>query len=101
MPTDLFWQIVQAPSGMTLESANANTFDAKGYHNRATLNWTPSARDLAHSEIVVRVQDSRGGVATKRFQLPVMAADGDGDSQRWQIGRNGQHHADGRAQARG
>ncbi|HRD90794.1 MAG TPA: putative Ig domain-containing protein, partial [Accumulibacter sp.] len=67
----VYWQLVQAPAGITLTpSADVASAD-DGYRHRATLNWTPSASAAADSEILVRVQDSRGGVALKRFPLAV------------------------------
>lgn len=70
--TLFYWQLVQAPTGVSLTpSGNISSGDA-GYASLATLTWTPSARDRADSEIVVRVQDSRGGVATQRFSLNVV-----------------------------
>ncbi|HEX8964211.1 MAG TPA: putative Ig domain-containing protein, partial [Rhodocyclaceae bacterium] len=69
--TQFFWQLVQAPAGVTLTPPSDYSSQADGYHSVATLAWTPTANALATTEIVVRVQDSRGGVATKRFQLPV------------------------------
>ena len=69
--TQFFWQVLQAPAGLSLTAPSEITSDAAGYHSVARLSWTPSARDLADSEIVLRVQDSRGGVATKRFIIPV------------------------------
>ena len=63
---------MQAPQGVALTPPTSYSSAADGYHSVATLSWTPTARDSANTEIVVRVQDSRGGVATKRFQLPVI-----------------------------
>jgi ferredoxin len=75
--------------------------------NRATLHWTPTAADRADSSVLLRVVDSRGGVALRRYgiavdganhvpvlgtvqnqvlaegqtlQLPLQAADADGDT---------------------
>ncbi|MEO7623055.1 MAG: Ig domain-containing protein, partial [Gallionella sp.] len=69
--TQFFWQIVQAPAGVTLTPTGTVAPNASGYSTQATLNWTPTSRDRVDSEIVVRVQDSRGGVALKRFTLNV------------------------------
>ncbi|WP_034607038.1 putative Ig domain-containing protein, partial [Chitinimonas koreensis] len=69
--TLFYWQLVQAPAGMTLTPPAGHTAGEGGYHSLATLNWTPSARDLADTEVVVRVQDSRGGMVLRRFHLPV------------------------------
>jgi subtilase family serine protease len=68
----LYWELVQAPVGVTLTPHSDITTDVDGYHAVATLDWTPTIRDAANTEIIVRVQDSRGGVATRRFQLPVI-----------------------------
>ncbi|UUZ69428.1 putative Ig domain-containing protein [Polaromonas sp. P2-4] len=70
--TQFFWELVQAPQGVTLTPLTDYLTSEIGYHSIATLNWTPTTRDLANSEIVVRVQDSRGGVAFKRFVVPVI-----------------------------
>ncbi|HLF95978.1 MAG TPA: CARDB domain-containing protein, partial [Methylococcaceae bacterium] len=71
--TQFFFELLQAPEGVTLTREPDYTTDADGYHHAvANLNWTPSARDLAATEIVVRVTDSRGGIATRRFQVPVL-----------------------------
>ena len=69
--SQFFWQIVQAPEGVALTPAAEVTSDLDGYHNVATLSWTPVATALADSEIVVRVQDSWGGVALKHFKVAV------------------------------
>lgn len=81
--TRFYWQLVQAPAGVTLSPSTDVTSSDDGYHNLATLSWTPTARADANSEIVVRVQDSRGGVAFKRFQLAVAAA----TTRRWSMSR--------------
>ena len=70
--TLFYWELVQAPAGVTLTPPTDILSADDGYHAIATLNWTPSARDPANTEIIVRVQDSRGGVATRRFQLSVI-----------------------------
>jgi hypothetical protein len=69
--TRFFWQLVKAPAGLTLAAEEGIVSADDGYHAYATLNWTPTVRDLADTEIVVRVQDSRGGTALKHFHLPV------------------------------
>jgi hypothetical protein len=61
--TQFFWQLVQSPTGVTLTPTGIIASDASGYSTQATLAWTPTSRDSANNEIVVRVQDSRGGVA--------------------------------------
>ncbi|MDB5858608.1 MAG: hypothetical protein JWQ76_2297, partial [Ramlibacter sp.] len=65
----MFWQLVSAPPGLTLTPLAGYETEADGYYHGAVLNWTPTARDPAATEIVVRVQDSRGGVDTRRFQV--------------------------------
>jgi hypothetical protein len=66
-----FWQLVQAPAGMTLVQDALVESGASGYGNRATLHWTPTTRDRADSEVLVRVIDSRGGMALRRFTVAV------------------------------
>ncbi len=102
-----FWQILQGPAGLTIAQSATVDASATGYSNTATLSWTPTARDRADTEVLVRVVDSRGGVAIRRFtiavaganhvpvldgvgditlaegqtlQLPIVAADADGDT---------------------
>ena len=70
--TSFFWQIVQAPAGMTLTPPATYSTDENGaYHSTATLNWTPDAKAAADTTVVLRVQDSRGGVALRTLHLPV------------------------------
>jgi Putative Ig domain len=70
-----FWQIVQGPTGMTITPSSSVDSAASGYANSATLNWTPTTRDRADTEVLVRVVDSRGGVALRRFAIVVAGAD--------------------------
>jgi len=70
--TVFYWELMQAPAGVTLTPPTDILSADDGYHAVATLNWTPSALADANSDIIVRVQDSRGGVATRKFQLPVI-----------------------------
>ncbi|MDK2126935.1 putative Ig domain-containing protein, partial [Parachitinimonas caeni] len=79
------WQILDGPAGLSLtasaqgvrvepplpgtDTAPAST--TSYYKHTAQLSWTPSASDLAQSEIRVRVIDSRGGVAIRRFAIDV------------------------------
>lgn len=70
--TVFHWQLVKAPAGVTLNVADGTTTDSDGhYHSTATLSWTPDADAPADSVIVLRVVDSRGGVALRTFHLPV------------------------------
>ncbi len=69
--TVFHWQIVQGPKGLTLTASDEVTSAADGYRNRATLRWTPDAAADAETEILVRVQDSRGSVSYRYFQLVV------------------------------
>ncbi len=69
--TRLFWQLVSAPAGVSLEVDDGYTVQEDGYHHTATLRWTPDSRSPAEAEVVVRIQDSRGGVATRRFYVDV------------------------------
>ena len=39
--TQFFWQLVQAPAGVTLTAPTGYTADTDGYHSVAMLNWTP------------------------------------------------------------
>ncbi|MER2625129.1 MAG: putative Ig domain-containing protein, partial [Accumulibacter sp.] len=71
--TRLYWQLLDAPAGISLTPSTATDVDA-GTQAIATLNWTPTARAAANSEIRVRVEDSRGGFAWRRFRIAV--ADG-------------------------
>jgi len=83
--TLFYWQLVQAPAGVTLTPSGEVTSEADGYHNRATLVWTPTANADAATEILVRVQDSRGGIAYRHYQIavaggnhaPVVSSQGD------------------------
>ncbi|MDZ4255508.1 MAG: putative Ig domain-containing protein, partial [Sulfuritalea sp.] len=70
--TKFYWQLLQAPAGVSLTPPTDILADLDGYHAVATLNWTPTASADINTEIVVRVQDSRGGVAIRRFQVPVI-----------------------------
>ncbi|WP_410472981.1 putative Ig domain-containing protein [Faucicola mancuniensis] len=66
------WVLVDAPLGMTLsQSDQISTTSTGDYQNIATLHWTPTAQDLADTSILVKVIDSRGGVALKRFNISV------------------------------
>ena len=69
--TVFYWQLVQAPAGVMLTPSGVISPLVDGYSTQARLTWTPTVRDRVDSEIVVRVQDSRGGVATKRFFVNV------------------------------
>jgi len=66
-----YWQLVQAPAGVTLTPSGIVSSELVGYSTQATLNWAPTSHDRADSDILVRVQDSRGGVVLKRFTLQV------------------------------
>ncbi len=68
--TRLYWQLLDAPAGISLTPSTATDVDA-GTQAIATLNWTPTARAAATSEIRVRVEDSRGGFAWRRFRIAV------------------------------
>jgi hypothetical protein len=66
-----FWELVQAPAGMTLAASSTITSDATGYHDGATLQWTPQAGAPADATVLVRVVDSRGSVSLRRFTVAV------------------------------
>jgi hypothetical protein len=68
--THLYWQLLDAPTGVSLTPLTATDSDA-GTQAIATLNWTPTAGAAAASEIRVRVEDSRGGFAWRRFRVAV------------------------------
>ena len=72
--TLFFWELLQAPAGLVLEQAALVESGATGYANRATLRWTPQATDRADTQVLVRVIDSRGGLAVKRLTLAVAGA---------------------------
>jgi hypothetical protein len=61
--TRFYWQLVKRSGRRHPDAAHEIVTDDDGYHAIATLNWTPTATADVNSEIVVRVQDSRGGVA--------------------------------------
>ncbi|HWU76726.1 MAG TPA: putative Ig domain-containing protein, partial [Rhodanobacter sp.] len=70
--TALYWQLVQAPKGMTLTPVAGYATDGNGYyHSTATLNWTPDASADADTTIVLRVQDGRGSVSLRTLHIPV------------------------------
>ncbi len=59
--SQFYWQLVQAPPGVTLsQSANVTNGSSGGYVNQATLSWTPSATNSVDNDIVIRVEDGRG-----------------------------------------
>ncbi|MCM8597201.1 MAG: putative Ig domain-containing protein, partial [Candidatus Accumulibacter sp.] len=66
-----YWQLLASPAGMRLTPQGDSGSAADGYHAFATLSWTPSTAANADSEIVVRVEDSRGGSVLRRFPLAV------------------------------
>jgi hypothetical protein len=70
--TRFWWQLVEAPPGVTLTATAEITSSAQAAQATATLAWTPAASADASSKIVVRVEDSRGGVALREFSLPVI-----------------------------
>jgi hypothetical protein len=70
--TLFYWQLLQAPAGVTLTPSGITSTETIGYSSQATLSWTPTSRANANTDIIVRVQDSRGGVATKRYTLNVI-----------------------------
>ncbi|WP_346949757.1 putative Ig domain-containing protein, partial [Dyella sp.] len=70
--TSFFWQLVQCPAGLTMTPPDGYSAGADGvYRSTATLNWTPGIGASADNLVVLRVQDSRGGVALRTFHLPV------------------------------
>lgn len=69
--SQFYWQILQGPPGLTLTPDSTVSSNAEGYTSSATLAWTPGVRDLADTEILVRLVESRGGVALRRFSIAV------------------------------
>ena len=69
-----YWELVKAPKGLSLEQDALVESSATGFGNRATLRWTPTATDRADNVILLRVIDSRGGVALRRYTLDVAGA---------------------------
>jgi len=70
--TRFWWQLVEAPVGVTLTPVAELTSSEQGSHAIATLRWTPPASADASTRLVVRVEDGRGGVALREFLLPVI-----------------------------
>ena len=68
----LWWQLVEAPAGVTLTPSTDIDSADDGYHATATLTWTASKDADASTPIVVRVEDSRGGATVRDFRLPVI-----------------------------
>jgi len=70
--TRFYWEVVQAPAGLTLSTIADTVPTADGrYLSRATLTWTPGANAPADAIVVIRVQDGRGGVALRTLHVPV------------------------------
>jgi hypothetical protein len=69
--TQFFWQLISGPLGLTLAPSSSVDTTTSGYRNTATLQWTPTTRDLANTPVVIRLVDSRGGVALRTFNIPV------------------------------
>jgi hypothetical protein len=65
-----YWQLVEAPAGMEL-TAGESVLEADGHHSKAVLAWTPNANADAETEILVRIEDSRGGVLYRRLAISV------------------------------
>ena len=56
-----YWQLVQAPAGVTLsQSSTVTNGSTGGYVNQATLSWIPGATNNVDNDIVIRVEDGRG-----------------------------------------
>ncbi|MBL8395672.1 MAG: hypothetical protein JNK99_13155, partial [Candidatus Accumulibacter sp.] len=67
----IYWQLVEAPDGISLTAQEEVQSRDDGSHALAILAWTPATTADASSEIVVRVADSRGGFALRRWPLAV------------------------------
>lgn len=66
-----YWQLLNAPKGMTLTAQQDVTSESIGYSQNATLSWTPNNKALTDTEIVVRVWDSRGSSVVQSFNVSV------------------------------
>ena len=76
-PTErlFFWQLVQGAARLDADTGLERVESTPpATATRATLHWTPTVRDRADSEVLVRVIDSRGGVALRRFTIAVDGA---------------------------
>jgi RHS repeat-associated protein len=60
----LSFSLIASPVGMLIDSASGR------------VDWTPSAGQIGTHAVGIRVDDGRGGWATQRFDLPVVAAGG-------------------------
>ncbi|HEV6968357.1 Ig-like domain-containing protein [Roseateles sp.] len=69
-----YWELVGAPAGMTITQDPRVESSASGYGNHATLHWLPKPTDRTDNQVLLRVIDSRGGVALRRFTLDVAGA---------------------------
>ncbi|MEG2268016.1 MAG: putative Ig domain-containing protein, partial [Acinetobacter sp.] len=69
-----YWSIVEAPQGVSIDSVTTGQVSDQGYQAHAQLHWTPTTQDRVDSEILVKVVDSRGGVALKRLKIQVDGA---------------------------
>ena len=67
--TRLSFALVTAPSGMRLLESQIN----QGGTVRSMLTWTPTLSQLGDHQVVVRVTDSEGAVATQAFVVHVGA----------------------------
>jgi hypothetical protein len=68
----IYWQLVQAPAGMTLTPPASIPVGADGYyHALATLNWTPGANAEADSVVVLRVVNASGSVTLQTLHISV------------------------------
>ena len=68
------WSVVEAPQGVSISYQAEGQINDQGYVSHAQLSWTPNTSDRTDSEILIKVVDSRGGVAFKRLKLEVEGA---------------------------
>src|SRR6185437_11003779 len=67
-----YWQLVQAPAGVTLsQSSSVTNGNHGGYVNQATLTWIPGQTNSVDNDIVVRVEDGRGSATLVHYTLYV------------------------------
>ena len=69
-----YWSIVEAPQGVSIDATTTGQPSDQGYQAHAQLRWTATNQDRLDSEILLKVVDSRGGVALKRLKLQVDGA---------------------------
>ncbi|HEX4879001.1 MAG TPA: putative Ig domain-containing protein, partial [Limnobacter sp.] len=66
-----FWELIQAPPGMTLTPSSDVRAESLGYTSRARLHWLVGPNADAKTEVLVRVQDNRGSAAYRYYTIAV------------------------------